>query len=83
MTRRTGLVVAGLGILGGSFGLGTALAMAQTTSTETPATTTPSTGANQTPSTGEDQTPHSCPHRDGSGGGGSTGEGAATNSFDL
>ena len=52
MTRRAGLVVLGLGIAAGAFGIGTTLATAQTS------TTTPQAPTTQAPATA---TPH-CNH---------------------
>ena len=54
MTRRAGLVVLGLGIAAGAFGIGTTLATAQTSTTtpqETPATQAPATATPATPAT--------------------------------
>ena len=61
MTRRTGLVVVGSIVLGGSFGVGTALATAQTTS---PSGSTRTTQTSTSPTTAT-STPHTCPHRAG------------------
>ncbi len=58
MTRRTGLVLVGLAVLGGAFGAGTALATAQTTTK--PSVTTPTTQATSPPTNAN--TPHTCPH---------------------
>ena len=61
MTRRAGLVVLGLGIAAGAFGIGTTLATAQTSTTtpQAPTTQAPGTATPAAPAT--PTTPH-CNH---------------------